>query len=325
MKYNCDMISDLLPLYLDKACSQSSIEAVEEHLSECRSCNELLESMRSSEEVIDNAIAKERDEVLSKQSKFFKRRSAVAGSIIGGIFAVPILVCLIVNLATGAGLSWFFIVLAAMFIPASLTVVPLMMPKNKRLWTITLFTVSLLVLLAVCCIYSGGNWFFIAASGVLFGLSIPFMPVVVNTKPVAKVLGNNKALAVVGTYTLLYFIMMACVGIKSGSPEFFRISAAFSLPPLIYMWTMFALIRLPKWNGFFKTATCILASVLIYFFNDAIVLGILGNKPRIPSFDFSLTTTESLNNLMCWGGLGIGVVLAVIFTAIGFAKSNKKK
>jgi hypothetical protein len=325
MKYNCDMISDLLPLYLDKACSQSSIEAVEEHLSECRSCNELLESMRSSEEVIDNAIAKERDEVLSKQSKFFKRRSAVAGSIIGGIFAVPILVCLIVNLATGAGLSWFFIVLAAMFIPASLTVVPLMMPKNKRLWTITLFTVSLLVLLAVCCIYSGGNWFFIAASGVLFGLSIPFMPVVVNTKPVAKVLGNNKALTVVGTYTLLYFIMMACVGIKSGSPEFFRISAAFSLPPLIYMWTMFALIRLPKWNGFFKTATCILASVLVYFFNDAIVLGILGNKPRIPSFDFSLTTTESLNNLMCWGGLGIGVVLAVIFTAIGFAKSNKKK
>ena len=113
--------------------------------------------------------------------------------------------------------------------------------------------------------------------------------------------------------------------IKSGSPEFFRISAAFSLPPLIYMWTMFALIRLPKWNGFFKTATCILASVLVYFFNDAIVLGILGNKPRIPSFDFSLTTTESLNNLMCWGGLGIGVVLAVIFTAIGFAKSNKKK
>lgn len=319
------MISDLLPLYLDKACSQSSIEAVEEHLSECRSCNELLESMRSSEEVIDNAIAKERDEVLSKQSKFFKRRSAVAGSIIGGIFAVPILVCLIVNLATGAGLSWFFIVLAAMFIPASLTVVPLMMPKNKRLWTITLFTVSLLVLLAVCCIYSGGSWFFIAASGVLFGLSIPFMPVVVNTKPVAKVLGNNKALTVVGTYTLLYFIMMACVGIKSGSPEFFRISAAFSLPPLIYMWTMFALIRLPKWNGFFKTATCILASVLVYFFNDAIVLGILGNKPRIPSFDFSLTTTESLNNLMCWGGLGIGVVLAVIFTAIGFAKSNKKK
>ena len=319
------MISDLLPLYLDKACSQSSIEAVEEHLRECRSCNELLESMRSSEEVIDNAIAKERDEVLSKQSKFFKRRSAVAGSIIGGIFAVPILVCLIVNLATGAGLSWFFIVLAAMFIPASLTVVPLMMPKNKCLWTITLFTVSLLVLLAVCCIYSGGNWFFIAASGVLFGLSIPFMPVVVNTKPVAKVLGNNKALTVVGTYTLLYFIMMACVGIKSGSPEFFRISAAFSLPSLIYMWTMFALIRLPKWNGFFKTATCILASVLVYFFNDAIVLGILGNKPRIPSFDFSLTTTESLNNLMCWGGLGIGVVLAVIFTAIGFAKSNKKK
>ena len=143
MKYNCDMISDLIPLYVDQACSKSSAEAVEEHISECPSCAAMLEDMRKCDKVIDNAIAKERDQVISKQAKFFKRRSAVAGSIIGGLFALPILVCLIVNLATGAGLTWFFIVLAAMFIPASLTVVPLMVPKDRRLWTITAFTASI--------------------------------------------------------------------------------------------------------------------------------------------------------------------------------------
>lgn len=324
MKYNCDMISDLLPLYVDQACSKSSAEAVEEHISECPSCAAMLEDMRKCDKVIDNAIAKERDQVISKQAKFFKRRSAVAGSIIGGLFALPILVCLIVNLATGAGLTWFFIVLAAMFIPASLTVVPLMVPKDRRLWTITAFTASILVLLGICCIYSGGTWFFTAAPSVLFGLSIPFLPFVVTSKPVAKFLGKNKGLALVGGYTLLFIIMMTAIGIRHGSPSFFRVATAFSLPPFMFMWSLFALIRFPKWNSFIKAATCIFASALIFFFNDAIVLGILGMSPRIPGFDFSLTTTQSLNDLMCWGALAIGTVISAIFMIVGIVGRKKK-
>ena len=175
MKYNCDIISDLLPLYIDNACTSSSAQAVEEHLAECSVCTKLYEDMKNSENVLDSEIKKERDEVLTKQSKYFKRRSVLAGSIIGGIFSIPILVCLIVNLASGAGLSWFFIVLTAMFIPASLTVVPLMIPQNKALCTLGAFTASLLTLLGVCCIYSGGSWFAVAASSVVFGLTIVFL------------------------------------------------------------------------------------------------------------------------------------------------------
>ena len=65
-----------------------------------------------SDVTIDEKIVKEKDEVINSQARFFKRKSAFAGSIIGLIFSIPILVCLIVNLATGAGLTWFFIVLA---------------------------------------------------------------------------------------------------------------------------------------------------------------------------------------------------------------------
>ena len=33
MKYSCNMIQDLIPLYIDGVCSEESKEAVEQHLS----------------------------------------------------------------------------------------------------------------------------------------------------------------------------------------------------------------------------------------------------------------------------------------------------
>ncbi len=323
MKYNCEMISDLLPLYIDKACTKGSAEAVEQHISECEACAGLLAEMRQCDTVIDKPIADERNNVLDSQARFFKRRSAIAGCIVGGIFAIPILVCLIVNLATGAGLTWFFIVLAALLIPASLTVVPLMAPDNKLLWTIGSFTASLLVLYAVCSIFSGGSWFFIAASATLFGLSIPFMPFVVNAKPVAKLLGSNKALTAIGVMTLAYVLMMTVIGIKARSLTFFRYALAFSLPPLTFFWAMFALIRYPRWNGLLKAAACIFAASLIFFLNDTVVYLILGCGLHFPGFDTSLTTTDSLNCVMCWTVLAAGTVIAAIFAVFGFIKLSK--
>ncbi len=40
MKYPCNMIRDLLPLYHDGVCSGESAEIVKEHLSECAECGE---------------------------------------------------------------------------------------------------------------------------------------------------------------------------------------------------------------------------------------------------------------------------------------------
>ena len=48
MKYNCDIIKDLLPLYCDGVCSEASKSAVEEHLEECCGCNEICKSFADS-------------------------------------------------------------------------------------------------------------------------------------------------------------------------------------------------------------------------------------------------------------------------------------
>ena len=44
---SCDVILDLLPLYVDGVCSEESSKFVEEHISKCESCKKLLEIMKS--------------------------------------------------------------------------------------------------------------------------------------------------------------------------------------------------------------------------------------------------------------------------------------
>lgn len=361
---------------MDKACTDASAQVVEQHLSECEKCSKLLSDMKNSETNLNNEIIKERDEVLVKQAKYFKRRSTLVGGIIGAIFAVPILVCLIVNLATGAGLTWFFIVLAAMLVPASLTIVPIMVPekkamwtvgsffasllvllavvciytgggwffypiaslmilasftlvpiivpRNKGLWTLCSFMVSLFILFAVCCIYTKGSWFLIAASAVLFGLTIIFMPIVVNSKPVAKLLKNNKALAVMTAYTLTYVLMMICIGVSINSDEFAKYAFAISVPPIAYMWSMFAVIRYVKLNSTLKTAICIFITALFGFIGDTIVFMFLGDGFHFPKFDLGSGSVFYISNdSVDWIILIFGTIAAAVLAAVGIYKQKK--
>ncbi len=46
MKKNCEIVKDLLPLYLDKVCSKESNALVEEHLRTCKECQNYLEGLK---------------------------------------------------------------------------------------------------------------------------------------------------------------------------------------------------------------------------------------------------------------------------------------
>lgn len=46
MKWDCDIIGDLIPSYVDEVCSEKSRAAVEEHVNECAACKKLLEQQR---------------------------------------------------------------------------------------------------------------------------------------------------------------------------------------------------------------------------------------------------------------------------------------
>ena len=46
MKISCNVIEDLLPLYVDEAASEDSRQLVEEHLKGCPSCRKMLEEIK---------------------------------------------------------------------------------------------------------------------------------------------------------------------------------------------------------------------------------------------------------------------------------------
>ena len=214
MKTDCEVIRDLLPLYADDVCSGSSRQLIEEHLEECPDCTAVLERLRNSE--IESGLQEEKEQVIQHQAKQFKRRSATVGSVVSGVFMIPVLVCLIVNLASGAALSWFFIVLAGLAVAASLIIVPLMVPEDKAFWTLCAFTVTLLFLLAVCCFSTHGSWFYTAASSVLFGLSVIFLPFAVRARPVREFIGNfSRPLLVLSVDAILFANMMNMISLPA--------------------------------------------------------------------------------------------------------------
>ena len=188
MKIDCEVIRDILPLYADDACSEKSRQMVDEHLEECSACREQLERIRKTE--IDDSLRNEKTSVIRYGETRFRRRSAAVGSAMSGLFMIPILAYLVINIYTGSSLGVFFVVLAAF-------------------WTFCAFCASLMLLLAVTCLYSHGRWFWIASSATLFGLGLVSLPFLVRARPVRKMIGDsNPVMIVLGTDAILFINMM---------------------------------------------------------------------------------------------------------------------
>ena len=49
---NCDIIKDLIPLYIDECCSEESKQQIEEHINNCDKCKKHLEDMKSPSDII---------------------------------------------------------------------------------------------------------------------------------------------------------------------------------------------------------------------------------------------------------------------------------
>ncbi len=315
MKYECSVIEDLLPLYKDEICSDASKKMVEEHLEECPKCKHLFEEMDSPE--IDELMIREKDEVIIHQAKYFKTKSAVIGAVIAAVFAIPILVCMIVNLASGHGLTWFFIVLAAMFIPTSLFVVPLIAEENRMFLTMTSFTGSVIFLLAVCCIYSHGNWFFIAASSVLFGLTMVFAPFIACRRPVDKLLGNKKGLAVMAADTITFTLMMICIGLHVSTPGYAPMAFAIAAPLVGLAWVIFLICRYLPANGFVKAGSVVTAVFGLGYCINWFIAGFM--------MTFADPDGVQVYSGMSLSDMLIGVAAGCFIMAIGFLVSKKRK
>lgn len=83
MKYNCDLIQDLIPIYVDDALSDTSKKIVEDHFSECEECSKLFEEIKIEHE---RAIKKRQEyesqvEDFSRRIKKRRKRMLVMGIV----------------------------------------------------------------------------------------------------------------------------------------------------------------------------------------------------------------------------------------------------
>ncbi len=207
MNEECEVIRDLLPLYADEVCSAKSREIVETHIQTCPECRTLMG--RYLDDRIEKKLESEKADVIAYGERRLRQQSALNGGLMTGLAVIVIVAALIIGIATNASLGLLTVIISAMAVAGSLIAVPIIVPKHKALWTLAAFTASLQLLLGVTCIWTHGDWFWIASSATLFGLSMVFLPFVVHAKPVKALIGGaSKFLVVLGLDAALFVNMM---------------------------------------------------------------------------------------------------------------------
>ena len=95
MRISCEMVEDLLPLYLDDSCSKDSRIAVEEHLRACQDCSDKLSRMQS-DIMDDRQEPAERPEpdLTELAEKIRRHRIRVAGFAVLAIMMLSVLLTL---------------------------------------------------------------------------------------------------------------------------------------------------------------------------------------------------------------------------------------
>jgi transcriptional regulator with XRE-family HTH domain len=92
-------------------------------------------------------------------------------------YVIALISCFICDLAINKGLTWFWIVLSALVLAFTFINLPKFIKKYKLILLPLSMFLSLCLLLGVCCLYTGGNWFWVASLSVLLGVVIIFTPI----------------------------------------------------------------------------------------------------------------------------------------------------
>ncbi len=70
-EFECDLVRDLLPIYMDGKVSKESKEIVEKHIASCPECKEMYDAM-SKEIVADNGKVRINKKIISPEKKVIR-------------------------------------------------------------------------------------------------------------------------------------------------------------------------------------------------------------------------------------------------------------
>lgn len=112
MKMECDIVKDLLPLYVEQLAGEASKIAVEEHLEECESCKEIYREMKTPEPHVkyDREPAESFRRYVKKSKGKYGLKVAVSTAavvLVGELILLLVLFLLSRFMDPGLDLSWF--------------------------------------------------------------------------------------------------------------------------------------------------------------------------------------------------------------------------
>lgn len=96
MMNKCDIIMDLLPMYVEELTSESSNQLIEEHIDNCENCKEYLRHINkdlSTEEIIYEPEDREDEELVKDIKQRLKNRTfimALIGLLVGLVITMQI-------------------------------------------------------------------------------------------------------------------------------------------------------------------------------------------------------------------------------------------
>lgn len=148
------------------------------------------------------------------------------------------------DLSQDGALGWAWVVLASLALCASLTLTPALAPERMGgLCTLGAFTLALELLLGVCCLYTGGDWFWITAVSVVFAAALLLLPFVLRRLPLPGKWGRHRAALWLGIVSLLLMVLLGAAALYSGGGWFFRLGLHAALGCLLLPWALLLALR----------------------------------------------------------------------------------
>lgn len=152
MATSCDVVRDLLPLYVDGACSDESRALVEEHVRTCPACAKMLARLRDS--ACEDSLRQETANVLAPRR--WRNRAFATSCAMAAFLCLP--ACLTAVLARGPQadfpLSWLLLLAPSLLVVLAATLLPLRCRRYTGRWTLLGYTASLLLLMMACRVYT---------------------------------------------------------------------------------------------------------------------------------------------------------------------------
>lgn len=313
----CEIVQDILPLYVDDICSPSSREMVQNHIAECEDCKAKLKCLKETE--LTMVVEKERNNILQHHAKREKTAAWKAGIIISVLLFIPVMLAVIFAAAGYVDIGTVLVLTSAMILTAAFIVIPLLSKEKKFVKMILVSTGAIILIeLFMSIFFHGGSFVQIAVSTV-FGISVVFFPFVVKGVEWPELLASRKGFIVMIWDTIWLYLTVLAITLVERDYEGCKTGMVVSTIFIVFGWIVYFIIKRKTLNNWMKASLIsVILGFLVVFGNDIIDLALTGKK-HLQIMDINLadwvsesSASANINFLVFVGMMLTGIILRII-------------